>query len=270
LLIEAFIEITSDREAVEQMKVWLLKNKQTNDWETSRATADACYALLMQGQSLIAEEGQVNIMLGKDEIIPGDLDGVTPEAATGYFRYQWFGDDITKDKARVTITKSNDGIAWGAVYWQYFENLDKVSRHDSPLSIEKKLFIKTNSSEGPVLIELKDGDKARLGDKLVSRIVIRSDRDMEFVHLKDMRAAALEPENRLSGYRWQGGMGYYESIRDASVNFFFDHLQKGTWVFEYTLNVTQKGNFSNGISSIQCMYAPSFSSHSEGVKISIE
>ena len=132
------------------------------------------------------------------------------------------------------------------------------------------LFIRTNTSEGPVLVELKEGDQVNLGDKVVSRIVIQSDRDMEFVHLKDMRAAALEPENSLSGYRWQGGLGYYESIRDASVNFFFDHLPKGSWVFEYTLNVTQKGNFSNGISLIQCMYAPSFSSHSEGLKIRVE
>jgi hypothetical protein len=270
LMIEAFNEITDDREAVEQMKTWLLKNKQTNDWETTKATADACYALLMQGDNLIAEEGKVSIRLGDEEIIPEKLDGVQKEAGTGYFRYQWHGDAITEDKANISITKSNDGIAWGAVYWQYFEDLDKITPHKSPLSIEKKLFIKTNSAEGPVLKELKDGDKLKTGDKLVSRIVIRSDRDMEFVHLKDMRAAALEPENSVSGYRWQGGTGYYESIRDASVNFFFDYLPRGTWIFEYNLNVTQKGSFSNGISNIQCMYAPAFSSHSEGIKIKVE
>jgi hypothetical protein len=93
---------------------------------------------------------------------------------------------------------------------------------------------------------------------------------MEFVHMKDMRAASLEPENNLSGYRWQGGLGYYESIRDASVNFFFSYLRKGTYVFEYPLNVTQRGTFSNGISTIQCMYAPEFSSHSEGVSIIVD
>jgi hypothetical protein len=172
--------------------------------------------------------------------------------------------------ATVKLTKKGDGIAWGSLYWQYFEDLDKITPHASPLSIQKKLFVKTYTEEGPVLHQVNDGDVLKPGDKLISRIEIRVDRNMEFVHMKDMRAAALEPVNALSGYRWQGGMGYYESIRDASVNFFFSYLRKGTWVFEYPLNVTQKGTFSNGISSIQCMYAPEFASHSEGVRITVK
>ncbi len=172
--------------------------------------------------------------------------------------------------ANITVSKANDGVAWGAVYWQYFEDLDKITAHASPLSIQKKLFLETYTDEGPLLIPVNDGDVLRPGDKVISRIEIRTDRDMEFVHMKDMRAAALEPRNFLSGYHWQGGMGYYESIRDASVNFFFSYLRKGTWVFEYPLNVTQKGTFSNGISTIQCMYAPEFASHSEGVSIKVE
>lgn len=71
----------------------------------------------------------------------------------------------------------------------------------------------------------------------------------------------------MSGYRWQGGLGYYESTRDAATNFFFDYLSKGTFVFEYPVRVAQAGDFSNGITSIQCMYAPEFSSHSEGVLV---
>lgn len=270
LLIEAFEEILRDNESVELMKTWLLKNKQTNDWETTRATADACYALLMRGENLIAEEGKVRIQVGSEEIKPYDPDALKPEAGTGYFRRQWPGNEISEDMAVIRITKSNEGIAWGAVYWQYFEDLDKITKHASPLHIKKSLFLKINTPEGPLLEAVKEGDVLETGDKLVSRIEIRVDRDMEFVHLKDMRAAALEPENQLSGYRWQGGLGYYESIRDASVNFFFAYLQKGTWVFEYTLNVTQKGNFSNGITTIQCMYAPEFASHSEGVRITVK
>ena len=104
----------------------------------------------------------------------------------------------------------------------------------------------------------------------MSRIIIRVDRDMEYVHMKDMRAAAFEPVAAISGYRYQGGLGYYESIRDASVNFYFDYLRKGTYVFEYTLNVTQKGEFSNGITSIQCLYAPEFSAHSQGMRVMVE
>lgn len=270
LLIEAFDEVAGDKASVELMKTWLLKQKQTHDWKTSKATADACYALLLRGANLIAEEGDVTISIGGKIIDPGNIDGVEKEAGTGYFQHQWHGQEITTNMANITVSKANDGVAWGAVYWQYFEDLDKITAHASPLSIQKKLFLETYTDEGPVLIPVNDGDVLSPGDKVVSRIEIRCDRDMEFVHMKDMRAAALEPRNFLSGYHWQGGMGYYESIRDASVNFFFSYLRKGTWVFEYPLNVTQKGTFSNGISTIQCMYAPEFASHSEGVSIRVE
>ncbi len=270
LLIEAFDEILQDAASVEQMKTWLLKQKQTQDWETTRATADACYALLLRGADLLAEEGDVSISVGGQLIDPDQLDGVEKEAGTGYFSHRWNGSDISPEMAEIEISKSNEGVAWGAVYWQYFEDLDKITPHASPLSIVKKLFVERNTAEGPVLEAVKDGDVLETGDKLVSRIEIRVDRDMEFVHMKDMRAAALEPRNALSGYRWQGGLGYYESIRDASVNFFFSSLHKGTWVFEYPLNVTQRGSFSNGITSIQCMYAPEFAAHSEGVRIVVE
>lgn len=270
LLIEAFDEIMSDRASVELMKTWLLKNKQTHDWATTRATADACYALLLRGADLLAVEGDVSISVGGRAIDPEALDETKKEAGTGYFQYQWHGDAIDTGMANVSITKHDEGVAWGAVYWQYFEDLDKITPHASPLSISKKLFLKSYTDKGPVLIPVEDDDILRPGDMVVSRIEIRTDRDMEFVHMKDMRAAALEPVNSLSGYRWQGGLGYYESIRDASVNFFFSHLGRGTWVFEYPLYVTQEGSFSNGITSIQCMYAPEFAAHSEGVRIVVE
>ena len=110
----------------------------------------------------------------------------------------------------------------------------------------------------------------KTGDKITVRIEIRCDRDMEYVHLKDMRASTFEPVNILSGYRRQGGIGYYESTRDAATNFFISYLPKGYYVFEYDLIATQQGEFSNGITSLQCMYAPEFTAHSEGIRIRVE
>jgi hypothetical protein len=127
LLIEAFDEILNDQASVELMKTWLLKQKQTQDWETTRATADACYALLMRGANLIAEEGDVAITVGGNVIDPDEIDGVEREAGTGYFRHDWTGSEITAEMANITVSKGNDGVAWGAVYWQYFEYLDKIT-----------------------------------------------------------------------------------------------------------------------------------------------
>jgi uncharacterized protein YfaS (alpha-2-macroglobulin family) len=163
--------------------------------------------------------------------------------------------------------------AWGAVYWQYFENLDKITsaaNAKAPLKLTKKLFIEKNTDRGPVLEPVADNGVLHPGDKIKVRIEIQSDRSMEYVHMKDMRAACMEPVNVLSGYKWQGGLGYYESTRDASTDFFFSYLPRGTFVFEYPLFVGQNGNFSNGVTSIECMYAPEFGYHSEGIRVNVE
>ncbi len=159
--------------------------------------------------------------------------------------------------------------AWGGVYWQYFEDLDKITTASTSLRIDKKLFVQKNTDRGPVIEALDNDNSLHVGDRVKVRIEIRTDRNMEYVHLKDMRSSAMEPVNVLSEYKWQGGLGYYESTKDASTNFFFSFLPRGTHVFEYDLFVSHTGNFSNGVATIQCMYAPEFSAHSEGIKINV-
>lgn len=270
LFIEAFDEIANDTRSVEEMKTWLLKQKQTQDWETTKATVEACYALFLRGTDLLASDEKVDIQLGNKKIDPEKLDDVKVEAGTGYFKTSWSKAEIKPSMGKVKLTKNNDGIAWGALYWQYFENLDKITTHKTPLQLDKKLFIEKNTDRGPVLETITDQNPIKIGDKVIVRLELRVDRDMEYVHIKDMRAAGFEPINVLSQYKYQAGLGYYESTRDASTNFFISHLPKGAYVFEYPLFANNKGNFSNGITTMQCMYAPEFSSHSEGIRVRVE
>ena len=277
LLIEAFSEtglgIQSEAKNlldIDNMKLWLLKNKQTNQWETTKATTEAVYALLLQGSDWLSITDAVEVMVGNKKIEPSKLDNVAVEAGTGYYKTSWSTNEITQDKATVTLTKTGDGVAWGSLYWQYFEDLDKITSAETPLKLKKKLFLKTNTDKGEQLSEITENTSLKVGDLVKIRIELRSDRDMEFVHMKDMRAAGLEPINVLSQYKWQDGLGYYESTKDAATHFFFDSLPKGVYVFEYDLRVNNAGNMSNGITTIQCMYAPEFTSHSEGARIKVE
>ncbi|MGH2564077.1 MAG: hypothetical protein ACRDE5_06175, partial [Ginsengibacter sp.] len=160
--------------------------------------------------------------------------------------------------------------SWGSVYWQYFENLDKITFSETPLKLSKKLFVEKNTDTGPVLQPINDGDSLHVGDKIKVRIELHVDRDMEYVHMKDMRASCMEPTNVISQYKYQDGLGYYETTQDVSTNFFFGYLNKGTYVFEYPMFVTHSGNFSNGITTIQSMYAPEFTAHSEGVRVQVK
>ncbi len=256
---------------VDEMKIWLLKQKQTQDWKTTKATTEACYALLLQGTDWLADSKLAEVTVGKEKITEESLKmkGIQPDAGTGYFKTSWSGSEITPEMGKITVTNPNNVVAWGGMYWQYFEQLDKITPAETPLKINKQLFLQKNTDKGLELSPLTDKNVLKVGDLVKVRIEIRVDRAMEYVHLKDMRASCFEPTNVLSGYRYQGGLGYYEATKDASTNFFIGWLPQGTYVFEYPLRVTHEGNFSNGITSIQCMYAPEFSSHSEGIRVEV-
>ncbi len=268
-LIEAFDEVMNDQESVEAMKVWLLKQKQTQDWKTTKATAEACYALLRRGVNLLASDQLVEVSLGgeKVEVRKQQLD---VEKGTGYYKTSWMRDAVKPSMGKIKVEKKDEGVAWGAVYWQYFESLDKITPSETPLKLNKKLFLQKNTDKGPVLEPITDNNVIKVGDLVKVRIELKVDRAMEYIHMKDMRAAGMEPVNVLSRYKYQDGLGYYETTKDASTNFFISWLPKGTYVFEYPLRASLKGEFQNGITTIQCMYAPEFSSHSEGIKIRIE
>lgn len=270
LMIEVFNEISSDKKAVEDMQVWLLKNKQTNDWKTTKATADACYALLMQGVTWLEDTEPVVVKLGNVTIDPKTNVDIQTEAGTGYYKTSWNKDAISAVMGDITVQKNTDGVAWGAVYWQYFENLDKITTAATQVKITKKLFKEIRSDRGPMLESISEKTKLQVGDRVKVRVEITTDRNLEYVHLKDLRASTFEPENVFSGYRWQDGLGYYESTRDAASHFFIEFLPRGTYVFEYPVRVTHHGVFSNGITTLQCMYAPEFSSHSEGITVNVE
>ncbi len=264
LMIELFSE-AGDKDSVSELKTWLLKSKQTQNWGTTKATADAVFALLLKGDDWLKESKLADITVAGKKLEPKSQE-LSPEAGTGYLKYSWSGSEVTPEMGVVTVTNNNNLVAWGGVYWQYFEQLDKITKADNtPLKLDKKLFVKRDEKLYPL-------DKVDLvvGDKVVVRVELRVDRDMEYVHMKDLRASSFEPINVLSGYRWQDGLGYYETTKDGSTNFFFDYLRKGTYVFEYSLFVTHKGDFSNGITTIQSMYAPEFSSHSEGVRVLVK
>ncbi len=270
LLIEVFSEIENDTETIDNLKIWLLKNKQTNRWKTTKATTDAVYALLLQGSDWLSVTDMVDVVLGGQKIAPSKLENVKIEAGTGYYKTSWNGSEIKSEMAEVKLTKKGNGIAWGSLYWQYFEDLDKITSAETPLKLKKKLFLKTNTDKGEEISEITKDTSLKVGDLVRVRIELRSDRNMEFIHMKDMRASGLEPVNVLSQYKWQDGLGYYESTKDASTNFFFDYLPKGIYVFEYDLRVNNSGDMSNGITTIQSMYAPEFSSHSEGIRLLVK
>ena len=290
LLVETFREIGHDTVADRELKTWLLGRKQTHHWPTTTATADAVYALLRGGVDWLDQKREVKVQLGDKEVV------MSGEAGTGYDKKIFDAPfiDTSMGNIKVTMSSARGGgsPAWGAVYWQYFDQLDQITAAGgeagvsggagaggeagagggakAPLRLEKRIFVQRNTDRGPVLDTIAENGVLHVGDRVIVRLVLRSDRDLEFVHLKDMRGACLEPVNVLSGYKRQGGLGYYETTRDVSTEFFFPAIPKGTYVFEYPSVVEQTGEFSNGVASVECMYAPEFAFHTEGIRVNVE
>lgn len=264
-IMEAFREIKASSADMDLMKQWLLKQKQTKVWESTHATIDAIYALLSTGSDWFASSGESKIFIN-NELVESE----NKELGTDYIKQSWAGNQVSASMGNVKIEKFGDGPAWGAMYWQYYEDLDKVTTQKGELNIDKKLFVEKSTDKGKALVEVTETNPLKVGDKVIMRLTVRIDRDMEFVHLKDMRASCFEPIETTSGLRWQNSTYYYQSTKDASTNFFFDHLPKGTYVFEYPVYVNRSGEYSNGITSIQCMYAPEFVSNTNGIKVLVE
>jgi hypothetical protein len=264
VMIEAFDEVTGDAAAVDACRVWLLKQKQTQDWKTTKATADAVYGLLLRGTDLLASDALVEVKLGADWIKPDKV-----EAGTGFYEQRYGKGEITPAMGAVTVKKTDEGVAWGSLHWQYLEDMGKVTPHEgTPLKLKKALFVKEHTAKGPVLNPVTGA--LAVGDELVTRVEVREDRDMEYVHLKDQRGSGTEPVAVLSQYKFQDGLYYYESTKDTASHFFLDTLPKGTYVFEYSVRVQHKGAYQSGMAEIQCLYAPEFNSHSESVGLVVE
>lgn len=252
---EAIQRITKDTKAIDEMKRWLLKQKQTQTWETPIATADAVYALMATGASdLLANTGGVEITLGKEVIrTPAD-------DAIGYIKKTVSGDVMNIKKVRVD--KEGAGMGWGAVYAQYLESMDQIGEQGNGLSVSRQLY---KGDEA-----LNESAPLKVGDRITVRLTVKADRDMDFVQIKDDRAACMEPLQAVSGFRWGNGLGYYQATKDASTQFFIDQMRKGTYVIEYQVYVNRTGEYQAGIATVQSAYAPEFGGHTRGYRVMVE
>lgn len=263
-VMEALRLVGGNETLVEEMRLWLLKQKQTTAWNSPVATADAVYALLCQGSNLLENRGDVRITLG-NKVLETLSPAKTTVPGLGYIKDTFIQGSPELKAKSITVEKRDAGIAWGAVYAQYLSPISDVKQQGGELNVEKKLYVERVAADGQKTLQpVTATTQLVVGDKVVSRLTISLDRAMDFVQLKDQRGACFEPMGALSGYRWNNGLGYYIDVKDAATNFFFDHLGKGVYVLEHSYRIARGGTYETGLATIQCAYAPEYASHSTG------
>ena len=262
--LEAFQKLTpQDENFIEEMKIWLITQKEVNSWGNSRGTAEVIFTILNSGKSWTsADSDKAEITWGGKQLNP-------QTQATGYVKQSINSDKLDKDLGTVIIKKDSPGIVQGGLFWQYYEDLDKIKSSESYISISKELYKKVKTENGEQLVKINENSPLKVGDKVTVRMILNTDRNMEFIHLKDMRASGFEPLDVISGYQWKNNLGYYQSTKDASTNFYIENMPKGKYVFEYDYVANASGKFSNGITTLQNYYAPQMNAHTQGTKVII-
>ncbi|WP_116105905.1 alpha-2-macroglobulin family protein [Lewinella sp. IMCC34191] len=268
-ILEAFRTIDPQSEEMDDMRLWLLTNKRTNAWPTTKSTAAAVFALLNAEGNFTVGKTTVPLKARWPNASRDLSDRIAAlqqqaEAATGAFELRLPAEEVNRDLAKVRVSNTGNDLVWGGIYWQYTEVAEQVEEsHNGPLTLERQLFLRT----GDHLEPLAEDATLAPGDRVTVRLTVTSDRDMDYVHVKDRRAATFEPVDALSAYTYQNGLGYYFAPGDLATNFFISDLPKGTYTLEYDLFTTYAGSFSNGLGRVECMYAPEFGGNSAGGRI---
>ena len=271
-IMAAFAEIDQNQEMLDQLRVWLLTQKQTNSWENSASTADAIYALLMRGSDWFEEGKEVTLHFGNTPI---NTEGGV--AGTGFIQRRWNANDVTQEMQQLTVNNPTNHLVWGGLFRQYFVPIDEVKSNEAGFTIKRELFVETVTDKGKVLVPVgtalrqAQGPKAqgpadvepvetplKVGDKLTVKITFTSQQDMSFVFVKDLRAAGFEPIEQISHYERNDRMSYYQSNTDTDMEFFIEFLPKGTHQLEYSMFVTKEGYLNNGYAAMETAAASGF------------
>ena len=266
LLIEAFAELGQPADIIARMQQWLLKQKQTTHWSSSIATAQAVHALVMTSsdKQMLSTSHDIKVRVG------GKVQGEVQSGHLGRIQQEWKAEDITPQLAKVSLERETASPSWGAMTWQYLEEPDKVKASGTGLSLTITYYRVETSDRGEKLTRIDADTPLSKGDRVRVRIKYTADRAMDYVELHLRRPAALEPVSTRSGYTYSRGGSYYRSIENTKTTFYFHHINKGTGTIDCDLWVNQSGNYSCGVSTLQCMYAPEFVATAKSLRLNVE
>jgi|GEM_PF-3172389 len=254
---------TTYSEALAQMRVWLLNQKRTNDWDNPMESANAVYALMCNENADLSAETTGN----KLTVCGHEVDMKSEIAAIGFCNDKWIAEST--ENAKLTLDKANDGISWGAVYAQYKVKDSDVKQKGEELRIEREYFVEHNIKGEVQNIPLRNTTLA-VGDRIVQHIYLVAMTDLDYIQIEVPRAACAEPSDKHSGYRWSGSIGFYESVKDTKSQIFIAHLPKGRHTINTSMFIDRKGTYSTGVATVRCAYDSAYGAHTASAVLQVQ
>jgi alpha-2-macroglobulin len=263
------MELKPQDPKLDGMVLWIFLNKKLNHWKSTRATAEVIYSLahyLKKTEQLgIREDATVTAGNQKTSFV------FEPDQYTGK-KNQIVIPGNKVDPATtssITVEKTGKGHMFASATWHFStERLPEEDRGDY-LKLSRSYFKRVNTGKEFVLQPLREGAALAPGDEVEVHLSLTSKHPMEYVHLRDPRAAGFEPASNISKHKWDLGISWYEEIRDSGTNFFFERLPQGEFAFKYRIRATTAGSFKVSPATVQPMYAPEFAAYSSGASITI-
>src|SRR5690554_174028 len=272
MIVSFFKTMDAPESMMDDMRLWLILNKEGNAWETGVSTADAVYAILSTGKDYLSSSKEPIIKVGDKMLVYSSTTQkneieVEWTPGLGQVKNKWTGDDINKNLGQVEIERFSEAPGVLNLYWQYTDELSKIkSSSNQSMEIQKTYRrIVAGAKDEKGIID----STFTVGDKIEIELVVTVDRDLEFVHIRDLRPAGFEPLKSTSGYTYDRGLSYYQSPKDVSMDYFVDFMPKGTYKLTYTVYATHSGSFNSGVAEIQCHYAPKFTGNSGTMDVRI-
>ena len=271
-ILRALLELQPQNPKKDGLVLWLLINKKLNQWKSTRATAEVLYALAhvlrADGSLGVKEEAQVTTGTRS-----GPLDKrytFTPNKYVGKVQLVIPGAQIEPaTTSTITVAKATKGLLFASATWHFSTERQPTQGVGDLLQVERRYFRRTHNGKEYLLTPLGPGSALAIGDELEVQLSLRSKHAAQYIHLRDPRAAGLEPEAAVSRYRWDLGVAAYEEVRDSSTNYFFERLPAGEYTFTYRLRASMAGTFSIGPATLQSLYAPEFAAYSTGHQLTI-
>lgn len=266
--LRALMELRPDDPRRHGLVQWLFLNKQLNHWKSTRATAEAVYALV----HYLQQEGQLGVTETATVRTGGQTTTFTfePDRYTGKDnRIVIPGEKINPTQSEVVVEKDTPGFLFASATWHFSTDTPPEEGSGGLFHVSRRYFLRLSQGDETVLKPLDEGATLKPGDEVEVQLTLSSRAPAEYVHLRDPRPAGLEPGIAISGWRWDLGLTRYEETRDSGTNFFFESLPAGEYTLRYRLRANLTGTFRAGPATVQSMYAPEFTAYSAGAVVRV-